>query len=80
MPNFARLEPNIYTASGYSGHGVGMATVAGKITAAAIAGQAEQFDAMAKVPVPTFPGGTMLRWPGLVMAMTWYSLRDRFGV
>ncbi|MCP5085423.1 MAG: FAD-binding oxidoreductase [Rhodobacteraceae bacterium] len=80
MPNFARLGPSVFTASGYSGHGVGLATVAGKITAAAIAGQAEQFDVMAKVPVPTFPGGTMLRWPGLVMAMTWYSLRDRLGV
>ncbi len=80
MPNFARLAPNMFTASGYSGHGVALATMAGKITAAAIAGQAEQFDAMARVPVPTFPGGTLLRWPGLVLAMTWYSLRDRFGV
>ena len=80
MPNFARLAPNIYTASGYSGHGVALATMAGRITAAAIAGHAEQFDAMARVPTHSFPGGTLLRWPGLVLAMTWYSLRDRLGV
>jgi gamma-glutamylputrescine oxidase len=56
-----------------------MATMAGKIVARSIQGQAEQFDTMASVPSPSFPGGVYLRWPGLVMAMTWYSLRDRLG-
>jgi gamma-glutamylputrescine oxidase len=80
MPSFMRLSPTSYSLSGYSGHGVGMATMAGKIVARAIQGQAEQFDTMATVPAPSFPGGAALRWPGLVMAMTWYSLRDRFGI
>ncbi len=79
MPSFMRLSPTSYSLSGYSGHGVGMATMAGKIIARAIQGQAEQFDTMASVPAPRFPGGARLRWPGLVMAMTWYSLRDRLG-
>ena len=79
MPNFERLGPNCYNASGYSGHGVAMATMAGKIMADAIKGQASDFDAMSSVPTHRFPGGTLLRWPGLVMAMTWYSLRDRLG-
>jgi len=80
MPSFMRLSPTCYSLAGYSGHGVGMATMAGKIVARAIQGQAEQFDTMAGVPVPSFPGGAALRWPGLVLAMTWYSLRDRFGI
>ena len=79
MPSFLQLSPTSYSMSGYSGHGVGMATMAGKIAARAIQGQAEQFDIMASVPSPSFPGGASLRWPGLVMAMTWYSMRDRLG-
>ncbi len=79
MPSFMRLSPTCYSLSGYSGHGVGMATMAGKIVARTIQGQAEQFDTMATVPAPGFPGGAHLRWPGLVLAMTWYSMRDRFG-
>ena len=79
MPVFARLAPNILNASGYSGHGVALATIAGEITAQAIAGQAEQFDVLERVPSHSFPGGTLLRWPGLVLAMTWYAMRDRLG-
>ncbi len=80
MPSFQRLSPTSYSLSGYSGHGVGMATMAGKIVSRAIQGNAEQFDAMANVPTHNFPGGAHLRWPGLVLAMTWYALRDRFGL
>jgi len=80
MPSFQRLSPTCYSLSGYSGHGVGMATMAGKIVARAIQGNAEQFDIMANIPSPSFPGGAYLRWPGLVLAMTWYALRDRLGL
>ena len=80
MPSFMRLSPTSYSLSGYSGHGVGMATMAGKIIARAIQGQEEQFDTMTSVPSPSFPGGTALRWPALVLAMTWYSMRDRLGI
>lgn len=77
MPHFARLGGNVISASGYSGHGVAMATLGGKIAAEAIAGQAERFDIMANIPTPRFPGGARLRWPLLVAAMMWYGLRDR---
>ncbi|MGL4415293.1 NAD(P)/FAD-dependent oxidoreductase [Roseinatronobacter monicus] len=80
LPCFMRLSPNVLSASGYSGHGVAMATMAGKIMAAAIAGQSEQFDTMARVRLPSFPGGRALRSPVLVMAMTWFALRDRLGI
>ena len=80
LPYLARLAPNILTASGYSGHGVGTATHAGYLMARAIAGQAEGFDTMARIPTTPFPGGAALRNPLLVLAMTWYSLRDRLGI
>jgi gamma-glutamylputrescine oxidase len=79
MPCFARVAPNILSASGYSGHGVAMATLAGRLLAEATAGQAERFDVMANVPTHRFPGGPMMRWPILALAMTWYSMRDRLG-
>jgi gamma-glutamylputrescine oxidase len=79
MPDFGRLSGNTFYAHGYSGHGVPIATLAGKLLAEAISGTAERFDVMASVPSRTFPGGTLLRWPGLVAGMLFYSLRDRLG-
>jgi gamma-glutamylputrescine oxidase len=80
MPCFTRPARNILSASGYSGHGVAMATLAGKLLAEATASQSAGFDLMASLPQPRFPGAGGLRWPLLVLAMTWYSLRDRLGV
>jgi len=79
LPSFYRPQPNVLSASGYSGYGVAMASLAGKITAEAVAGQAERFDLMAALPQQAFPGGAALRWPLLVAAMTWFALRDRIG-
>lgn len=80
MPYFARLAPNMFTASGYSGHGVAMATLGGQILAEAVSGISGRFDVFEKLDVPTFPGGDKLRFPLLVLAMTWFSLRDRLGI
>lgn len=77
MPHFERLAGNVLTMSGFSGAGVALGTLSGQIAAETIAGQAERFDLMAKVPTQVFPGGALLRSPLLVMAMLWYSLRDR---
>ena len=81
MPFFKRLSDNEFNISGFSGHGVGSATHAGKLVAQTILNQdSTGFDAMAEVPSIPFPGGRFARSPLLVMAMTWYSLRDKFGL
>lgn len=80
MPCFIRPAQNVISASGYSGNGVAMATLAGKILAEAIRGQAGRFDVLAGLNLQAFPGGAALRWPILVLAMTWFSLRDRLGI
>lgn len=78
MPHFAKLRSNIYSLSGYSGHGVALANYAGKIIAESLHGTSDKFDVFADLPMQNFPGGAKLRAPLLVAAMLWYSLRDRF--
>ncbi|KIN64428.1 Gamma-glutamylputrescine oxidoreductase [Sulfitobacter noctilucicola] len=80
LPYMARVAPNILSASGYSGHGVGTATHAGKLMAQALIGDGDGFDAMAAIPSQRFPGGPAMRTPLLTLAMSWYALRDRLGV
>ena len=80
LPYLARLAPNILSASGYSGHGVGTATHAGMLMARAVECQCDGFVALAAIPTAPFPGGARLRTPLLALAMTWYSLRDRLGI
>ncbi|MDX1540101.1 MAG: FAD-binding oxidoreductase [Geminicoccaceae bacterium] len=76
LPHFARAG-EVFIAHGYSGHGVAMATFAGKLIAEAVAGTAERFDVMADLAPTPFPGGTLFRLPMLAAGMTWYALRDR---
>jgi gamma-glutamylputrescine oxidase len=75
-PDFGRLHPNIYYLQGFSGHGVAMAGMAGKLAAEAIAGQVERFDLFARLRHRAFPGGALLRTPALVLGMLYYRLRD----
>jgi gamma-glutamylputrescine oxidase len=77
LPHLGRLKPNLFFAQGYSGHGLSISSFSGKIIAEAIAGTAERFDVMASLPTHTFPGGTLLRYPGMVLGMLYYSLKDK---
>ena len=77
LPHYARYGGTILSMSGFSGQGVALGTLSGQIAAEAIAGQAERFDVMARIPTPRFPGGSRLRHPLLILAMLWYSLRDK---
>ena len=79
MPDFGRIGKHLWYAQGFSGHGVPTATMAGSLLADAIDGDTAGFDLMASVPTQRFPGGTLLRWPGLVAGMLFYSLRDKLG-
>jgi gamma-glutamylputrescine oxidase len=75
-PHFGRLLPNVFFLQGFSGHGIALTGIAGKLVAEAIAGQAERFDVFARIPHRDFPGGALLRRPALVLAMLYYRLRD----
>jgi gamma-glutamylputrescine oxidase len=75
-PHFGRLAPNVYFLQGFSGHGIALTGIAGKLVADAIRGTAARFDVFARIPHANFPGGAALRRPALVLAMLWYRLRD----
>jgi gamma-glutamylputrescine oxidase len=75
-PDFGRIAPNVYYLQGFSGHGIALTGMAGKLVADAIAGQAERFDLFAKLRHRDFPGGPALRMPALVLAMLWFRLKD----
>ena len=75
-PHFGRLAPNVYFLQGFSGHGIALTGIAGKLVAQAICGTAARFDVFARIPHGNFPGGAALRRPALVLAMLWYRLRD----
>ena len=75
-PHFGRLAPNVYFVQGFSGHGIALTGIAGKMVAEAIAGTAERFDVFARIPHADFPGGAALRRPALVLAMLYYRIKD----
>lgn len=83
MPAFQRLAQNVYALSGYSGSGVSMATMAGKIFADTIHGDDRDFSIMEQIPTPRFPEsrlpfGKHLRTPMLALAMKFYAMRDQW--
>jgi gamma-glutamylputrescine oxidase len=75
-PDFGRLGSNLYYLQGFSGHGVALTSLAGKLVAEAVAGQAERFDAFAGLKHREFPGGAWLRMPSLVLGTLYHRLRD----
>lgn len=86
-PDFGRLPApgareggtgasNVYYLQGFSGHGLALTGMAGRMVAEAMAGDASRFDTFARIRHRPFPGGRMLRTPALVLGMAYYRLRD----
>lgn len=75
-PDFGRLTANVFYMQGFSGHGMSLTGLGGKLVAEAVSGTAERFDVFSRIPHRDFPGGALLRRPSLVLAMLYYRLRD----
>lgn len=83
-PDFGRLPlrgagdapTSVYYLQGFSGHGLALAGLAGKLVAEAMTGDSSRFDIFARLQHRNFPGGRWLRMPSLVLGMLWYQLRD----
>ncbi len=77
LPHFGRIGRRALFAQGYSGHGVALTSLAGKMMAEVVGGTEDRFDLMAAIPHMPFPGGHWLRTPLLMAAMAWMRLKDR---
>ena len=78
-PDFGRVASNVYYLQGFSGHGLALTGLAGRLVAEAMAGDAGRFDVFARLRHHDFPGGRWLRMPSLVLGMAWFRLRDMLG-
>jgi len=75
-PDFGRIGHNVYYLQGFSGHGLALTGLAGRVVAEAMAGDSSRFDLFARLKHRAFPGGRLLRTPALVLGMAWYRLKD----
>jgi gamma-glutamylputrescine oxidase len=77
-PDFGRLPGSgqVYYLQGFSGHGLALSGLAGRLVAEAMAGDARRFDTFARLKHRPFPGGRWLRTPALVLGMAWHRLKD----
>jgi gamma-glutamylputrescine oxidase len=76
LPHFGR-DKSLYFAQGYSGQGVALTTLAGKLIAEAISGNTDRFSLFSSLKPAAFPGGQLLRHPLYILGMLWYAMRDR---
>ncbi len=86
-PDFGRLSDrlpagspnglsNVYYLQGFSGHGLALTGIAGKLVAEAIDGDARRFDTFTRLRHRAFPGGKLLRTPALIAGMAYFRLKD----
>lgn len=77
-PDFGRLgaAQNVYYLQGFSGHGLALSGLAGRVVAEAMHGDAARFDTFARLRHRRFPGGRLMRTPALVLGMAYYRLKD----
>ncbi|NLC01815.1 MAG: FAD-binding oxidoreductase [Pseudomonas formosensis] len=78
-PHFGRLGNRVLYAQGYSGQGVALAGLAGKLMAEAVLGRSEGFDLFARLRHLPVPPGTRLQTAIRALALGWYALLDRRG-
>jgi gamma-glutamylputrescine oxidase len=79
LPQLGRRGPGTWFAHGFSGHGIALAVLAGRLIAEAIDGETARFDALSRLARRAFPGGPRLRVPIVAAGALWYRLRDLIG-
>ena len=76
LPSLGRVGPNVFYAHGFSGNGLTLTGIAGRVVAEAVAGTASRFDVFARIPHKAFPGGPHLRQPIATLGALWYKMKD----
>jgi gamma-glutamylputrescine oxidase len=75
-PVFGRLGKRTLYAQGYSGQGVALAGMAGKLMAQTVLGETAGFDLLARSRHWPVPPGTPLQTAIRALALLWYRLQD----
>ena len=77
-PDFGSIDPNYFYVQGFSGHGVALTGIAGRVIAKAMAGETAAFDLFAQLRHARFPGSPALRGPALELGMMYHRILELF--
>ncbi len=77
-PHFGRISPHIYFAHGYSGHGVALTGLAGRIVAEAILGDDERLSIFEDLKVPSVYGGRIIKDLATKIGVQYYKFLDKY--
>ena len=77
VPQLGKISSNVFYSQGYSGHGVNVTHLAGKIMADAVAGTLVQFDVFAGIKPIVIPGAHSFRNQMVALGMLYYQIKDR---
>ena len=78
QPHFGRIAPNVYFAHGYSGHGVALTGLAGRIIAEAILGNDERLSVFEQLKIPSIYGGKWVKDLALKIGIPYYRFLDKY--
>ncbi|WP_321785984.1 FAD-dependent oxidoreductase [Paraburkholderia sp. J94] len=77
-PDFGAVDPNWFYVQGFSGHGVALTGIAGRVVSQAIAGERAAFDLFAQLRHARFPLGPAWRRPALEIGMFYHRIMEMF--
>ena len=81
LPSFGSLmNDKVIYAHAYSGHGLALSTLAGKLIEEKISGNSERFDFFTKIKHFSIPGGDVMRRPIYTSAIFFYKIKDFFSL
>lgn len=76
MPQIGELEPGLWHATAFGGHGLNTTTMAGELVAGAIAGGDDRYRLFAPFGL-AWTGGPLIGSAAAEVTYAWYKLRDR---
>ena len=80
FPHIGAINNDIYFAQGYSGHGLALTTMVGKMLAQTVISSNSNFPLFEKLQHRNFPGFGVIDTPLLVLAMSYFKLKDFLGL
>ena len=80
FPHIGSIDNNIFFAQGYSGHGLAITTMVGKMLAEVISNQNNKLSLFKKFKHKNFPGFGIIDKPLLVLAMSYFKLKDHLSL